>query len=269
MSKLLATAILISIFTTGNAAAQNCVNLPEGRISPVTFDQAIASLSNTGAAIIKDEFETTAQFEARQAAAAAVPSALVVSLTIDAEYVTYNADAGVFAIQPYAITNGGTDWSDLFYGSPHYDLYRNSYSGDLALVVSRTDEANGTYTGQNAYGASWEITRINRTLSAIFEGKVPHHGANLWGNSSATNIPTWNIPVPVEQAREFKSKLRAALLIAPKAPFFFERTKPSSLPVTIQHPRNITETSRVIFADIQCLIFVDDTDNVLLSIATN
>jgi hypothetical protein len=250
--------------------AQTCANLPEGPIAPVTFDQAIASLSGTGAGLVKDEFETTAQFEARRAAATVAPSSLLVSLSVNPEYVSYNADTGSFAISPAAVANLGTDWSTVFLGSPHYSAIEHSSYGNIAIVLSSTSRANGTYIGQNAYNASWEITRVNQTVNAIFESKPRRYASNLWwGYSSANSSPTWNLPVPFEQAREFESKLRAAVLIAPRAPFFFENTQPSSARVTIQNPFEITQTSRIIVADIQCVVFTDDANNVLLLARTN
>lgn len=270
MNRLLTLAVAACSLSLPNVViAQTCVNLPEGPIAPVTFDQAIATLSDTGAGLVKDEFETTAQFEARRAAAGGAPSSLLVSLTVDPEYVSYNADTGSFAIQSYAVANIGADWFTAFYGSPHYNTIEHASYGNIAMVLSSTDRANGTYTGQNAYGASWEVTRVNRTVNAIFESKPPRYGVNLWGNSSANSSPTWNLPVPVEEARQFKSKLRAAVLIVPKAPFFFENTQPSSARVTIQNPREITQISRIIVADIQCVVFTDDANNVLLSARTN
>lgn len=270
MKRLLTLATAFCCLTLPSvASAQDCNSLPNSQIAPVTFDQAIASLSNTGAGLVKDEFETSAQFEARRAAAGGAPASMLISVPIDPEFVTYDADAGAFAIKRYAVANLGADWFTAFYGSPYYNTIEHSSYDNLAMVLSSTDRPNGTYTGQNAYGASWQVTRVNRTINAIFESKSPRYGVNLFGNNSETSAPTWTLPVPVDQAREFKSKLRAAVLIAPKAPFYFENSQPSAARVTIQNPRDITQISRVIVADIQCVAFTDDANNVLLAIRTN
>ena len=66
-----------------------------------------------------------------------------------------------------------------------------------------------------------------------------------------------------------KERIRAVALIAPKAPYFFEDTQDSSARITIQNPRDIAQISRVLVADIQCVAFTDDANNVLLTVRTN
>lgn len=270
MKTVSAAMLAAAMSVAGGAMAQTCDALPTSQIAPVTFDQAVQSLSSSSAALTKDEFETTAQFEARVAAAGSgAPSTMLISVPVNPEYVTYDADAGAFAIKSYAVANIGADWFTAFYGSPHYSTIEHASYDNLALVLSSDDRATGAYEGQNAYGATWEITRLNRTINAIFESKPPRYGVNLWGNSSANSSPTWSLPVPVDQARAMKDKLRAAVLIAPKAPFFFENSQPSAARITIQNPRDITQISRVIVADIQCMAITDDNNNVLLAVRTN
>lgn len=137
------------------------------------------------------------------------------------------------------------------------------------MVLSSEDEPTGTYEGQNAYGATWEIVEIDRSMDIIFEGEPPRYGVTLFANSSSAPVPLWDLPVPVEQARGMKERIRAVAMIAPKAPYFFENRQQSAARITIQNPRDITQISRVLVADIQCVAFTDDANNVLLTVRTN
>ena len=269
MSKLFAAVVAVgSLTAAGGAFAQSCTSLPNTQVSPVTFEQAITAFSGSGAALVKDEFETTAQFEARRAAAGAGPTSMVVSLPIDPAYVTYNADAGAFEIKSFAVANIGNDWFTTFYGSPYFGTIATASYDNLAIVLSNEDTNHGSYEAKNGYGATWQVTNVNRHVDTIFESKPPRYGVSLFGNESMA-APVWSLPVPVDQAREFKSKLRAAVVIVPKAPFYFENTQQSQARITVQNPRDIKQISRVIVADIQCVVFTDDANNVLLSVTTN
>lgn len=272
MSKIVATFVAAAAVSfAGAASAQNCAGLLNTQIAPVSFDAATRLFSGgSGAAITKDEFETTAQFEARQAAARSnMPASLFVSLPVDMDQIAYNADTGAFEIKTYAVANIGADWFTVFYGSPYYNTMGTGIIGSaLAVVLSSEDRPTGTHMGKNGYGAEWEITEVHRDVNIIFEGKPANYGSTLFQNNSGP-APIWSLPVPVAEARAFKPKIHAAALIAPKAPYYFENTQDSTARITVQNPRDLTQESHVIVADIQCVVITDDVNNVVLAVSTN
>lgn len=272
MSKILAKIIAaVTVCAPGAVAAQSCESLLNTQIAPVSFEAAARSLTG-GASLTKDEFETTAQFEERLAAArSGMPSSVMVSLPVDMEQISYNADTAAFDIKTYAVANLGADWFSVFYGSPYYTTIGSgisSGSNALGVVLSSEDNATGTYTGKNGYGAEWEITEVTRELQIIFEGKARNYGSTLF-QSNAGSAPVWSLPIPVEEARAFKANIRAAALIVPKAPYYFENTQGSTARITVQNPRDLTLESHVIVADIQCVVFTNETNNVVMSVRTN
>ncbi|MBL8546203.1 MAG: hypothetical protein JNL81_07045 [Hyphomonadaceae bacterium] len=265
MRFLIVAAAALFVFASGGAAvAQECEAMAGTQISPISFDAAATALSSVPA---KDEFETTAQYQTRvEAALAGISSRMLVSAPFDTEYATYNADAGRFEIRSYAVRNLNTDWFTVFYGSPHYGGIRYSTLGNIDLVLSSSDRPNGTYQGQNSYGATWTVTRVTRTVNAIFEREPARYNEELFGQRPAGAAPlTWTLPVPVEQARGMRDRFRAAVLIAPRAPFFFENRQQSAGRITIQNPRDVEQVSRIIVADIQCVVITDDQNNVLIA----
>jgi hypothetical protein len=252
--------------TAWDASAIECQSYVGSRVEATSFDLAARALSQVPSA--RDEFETTAQYQARLATAlSGVPSQMLISVPLDTSYVTYNADAGRFDIQSYAIRNTNTDYFTVFYGSPFYGTVPFSTLGNIDIVVGSSDEERGTYQGQNAYGATWTVTRITRTVRAIFDREPRRYTEELFGDRATRGDGPvrWSIPVAPEQARGLRDRLRAAVVVVPKTPFFFENTQQSAGRITIQNPRDVVQVSRIIVADIQCALITDDVGNVLVA----
>jgi hypothetical protein len=259
-------SLMLLAVAARDASAQECQSLVGSRVETISFDAAVTALSQVPSA--RDEFETTAQYQARLAIAmSSVPSRLLISVPLDTRHVTYNADAGRFDIQSYAIRNTNTDYFTVFYGSPFYGSVPFSTLGNIDIVVGSSDEERGTYQGQNAYGATWTVTRVTRTVRAIFDREPRRYTEELFGDRATRGDGPvrWSIPVAPELARGLRERLRAAVVVAPKAPFYFENTQQGVGRVTIQNPRDVDQLSRIIVADIQCALITDDVGNVLVA----
>lgn len=260
-------AVAFSLMT-GAASAQDCTSLLDTTITPVSFAEASRSLH--AAPLIKDEFETTTAFEARVAAARQnLPSTLAISVELDKDDVTYNADAGEFIVKSSAFGSAyGIDWFSAFYNAPTKPVGYTLSSEVIGLAVSSKETPTGTYMGQNAYGASWEIVKIDRNVDAIFDGVAPRFDQKLFGTGYLDDF-SWKIAVPAANARQFKESLRAALIVVPQAPFYIENRQPLGARITMQNPRDVTQIAHVIVADVKCAVLTNANNYVLMAITTN
>jgi hypothetical protein len=268
MSRRITLAIsLLPTLLSFDALAQNCAALVGSQVAPITFGAGASLL--TGVPSKKGEFETTAQYQTRlQIAVAKLPDSMIVAIPLSQEYVAFNADLGAIQINSYAIKNMNTDWFTVFYGSNHFGAVEyGSLFDNIDLVLDSNDQVIGTYRGQNSYGATFTVSRVTRVVRAIFDRKsAPRDELMFPGQQSSTYGPAiWTIPMTADQARREKGKLRAAVLIVPKSPFYFENTQPSSTRATMQNPREVAQLSKIIVADIQCVIITDEVGKVLRS----
>jgi hypothetical protein len=265
------------VFTTlalgllaGTAAAQECPSYLGTKVQPQSFNVVSAQMSRLPRT--KDEYETTAAFEARQtAAASALPGHFVVSTPLDMKYVEYDADARKLRIKTYAIDNTRTNYSGVFgFGSPLAGKVTFS-SENINVVVETTEKRNGSYAAKNAFGAEVQVQRVKRSTKAVFD-RIGAYYENLFFDSRGyiTGMPTAIAEFPdatPEFAKDFKRLTRAALVVVPKAPFYAKGPVPWGEP-TATSPFEIDETLEVVIADIRCVLLVDPTGQVQGSIAT-
>lgn len=245
----LAAASWSAIFN--GAVAQDCESLVNTHISPVAVEDALAAVRG-GRGLVRDEFETTSQFEARVAAAnTPVPEIMHISVPLDLNYVVYNADEGAFEVKSYGLKNGGLN----------YYLYLDSQTlGALGVKGSVIDFWLGgdrRVTGQS----SPRMQTVEDTRRAIFE-RPAADGDDVFGGTGQT----WNISVPIDQARGFRERMRAALVVVPKAPYYVEHRQRSF--IEADRGRMIINVTQFMVADIQCAVITDDTNNILLAVPT-
>jgi hypothetical protein len=186
-------------------------------------------------------------------------------------HIRYDADAGRLAIQSYAFDNTSFDAWTAFYGTPYAASLNASTIGNIDAVISQRDTPNGTYEGQNAYGARWTITRINRTTQAIFDRTLgPREGVfgGLFPSADSTPYVAGYIDMPPEVAQRVKPALKLAFVVMPREPFIIRNTFPGRGRITIQNPRDVTETATVLIGDIQCGLVLDTSNHVLGAYAT-
>lgn len=267
MSKI-SVAVGLAVLSMASAAqSQDCQSLVGTTVQPRTFDAVAAIVKEVPNR--KDEFETTAAYQARvEAALAKLPGDVIVSAPFDQQYAVYDADIAQFLIKSYAIRNINTDYSGVFgYGTPFDGVVKFSYSSsNLDVVLSQTETSTGSYVGTNSYGASAKIAKISRVTKAIFEGESPRYGEGLFAKLSDAVL--FRLPMSPEQARALKGTFRGAFVIGPKAPFYtVGKGRPGD--VTVANPYDVSEAIQVIVADIKCALVTDGAGKVLAAASTN
>jgi hypothetical protein len=255
---------------SNNASAGICDDFKGTRITPTTFDSTKLLLQS--AAVVKGEFEISADFEVRRSAVQRrIPASVIMTVPFNPQYAVYNADARLFQIKSQAIRNLTTPWRHVFSWPDTYrDPEIHSYS-TVDLVLSESLVSNGTYVGQNSYGATRTVERVTLLTKAIFERKADGGIGGLFGTEGpdSSRWPSWSIPALPDQARTMKDRFRAAVIIAPQNPYYFEKREPNALMPTIDSPYNTSIVTQVIHADIKCVLITSELNLVLLAIPTS
>jgi hypothetical protein len=249
-------------FLASAANAQQCDTYSGQTVSPLTFEQAVARVPSVAP---RGEYETTAQYEARLAAATGGRGPLIILKQPENrdDYIRYDADNGRLAIQSYAFDNTNFDPWTAVYGTPHARTLNPSTIGNRDVVISSREVPTGTYEGRNAFGARWTVTRITRTIQAIYEGPEQGLTTSLFRNvERSTNIVGY-LQMPPEVAQRTKPTLRLAFVVEPRFPFVVRNTYAGRGRITIQNPRDVTESLTMIVGDIQCGLVLDGGNRVL------
>lgn len=255
---------------TPMAFAQIC-DSPLGTSIPfLSAEDAYSDFSEKS--LVKDEFETTAQFQERrrQVQQALNGSELVIEGTYDPEFVAYNADRQLFQVMTLA-------WDNLAFPVTGALGRQNSigavsgWSRDYAVALSQSDEATGQYEAQNGYGASTTVTKVNRTTIGVFDksykpadslGRLPEEWqrdsyVTRWSDvlRENTNYEAVSFAVAPDEARMLKPDMRVAVVMRPKAPYFAEGSFTNS--PTRSSPIELNWHVAALVGDIQCVVLTD------------
>lgn len=268
MRYLLALAMLVP---TG-AAAQDCPSYLGTSPSLTSITDALAQFENVTP---KDEFETTAQYEARIAAATGGSGPLVIPKAIDEGQLTYDADRQVFQIGRFFFDNVNMPIRELWsYGGPFYEAGNfQSRSDNIDTVIEQDDVPTGTYTGSNAFGASTEVIQLDRVYWGIYDRPVTGRGGSSFAASYL--VPTegdaehiGELPMAPAEARQFRETAKVAFVVVPQAPWLINYREDYPSEATVRNPLEVTTVMHVLFADIQCALILDASNTVVSAFET-
>ncbi len=255
--------------TTGRPTGE--CNAYVGRlVRPISIDAAISRFQGIAP---KSEFETTAQFEARKAAAVGGPvGSLVIEKTPEGQqYFSYDADAQVLNISPFGFDNTNFPTWEAFYKLGLDSRYKVSTGSNIDVVISDREAVTGTYKASNAFGAQANVAKVTRTVKAIFDRAPKQYSEPLFptpdGQPYSTK-PIGQISLSPDEARALKPSLRIAFVVAPNDPYLLKGSTPWGK-TTVQNPQDITIDFTILMADIQCGLLMDTTGKVVGAYKTN
>lgn len=163
MKKSALVALACSLASQPAWSQDFCQSYMGTTLAPITIKEAAVRLSKLTP---KDEFETTAAYDARIAAALGETGGtlLLAKKLEDAKYIEYDADAGVLRIRSFALQNTGFDPSSLWgYGGPlDGKVDRLTFHRGIEVSFDESEKVVGSYTGTNSFGASAKIAKIDR-----------------------------------------------------------------------------------------------------------
>ena len=131
-------------------------------------------------------------------------------------------------------------------------------------MISQSEKPNGTYLSQNSYGASAVVTKIDRTIYSIFEAENPPGEHDLFVNKKGDELGS--LPMDAATAQRIKPTLKIAFVVVPRAPFLVQGSH-SVGKTTVTNPTDITEHFKIMIADLQCGLLMDNTNKVLAAYA--
>lgn len=275
--------LIATLITSASAAvfAEPTIELPRtlagNPACEVQLGQTIAPIDAESAAVLnadvqpKGEFESSEQYKARlDAGGRQLPATLFVPVMLDKQYIKYDADAGKFIVEEYAIDNKNLSWNAL-QKNPRApwvsDLPMTNY---IDLVVKWAEVDEGQYAATNVYGAKVMVRQTLRRTIGILERPAQGRESLFFPDSPWTGTPLppiAEIPVDATKAAAWRSNLRAAVLIEPRPPFVMQGIKDWGRP-RFDRPQEITEKITAIIADIRCVVLTDEKNWVVASIAT-
>lgn len=264
--------ILSYFFCHELAHAEECTAYIGKTIHPVSIDVVIATVSNLPNA--KWEFESSKDYEDRLAKAkSGTPPIFIVASPLDEKQIDYDADNKKFRIKSFAIDNINTTYDGVFgYGTLLYEKVKYSNRDNIDLVVSTVESKNGTYRAKNMFGVDVKVEKVNRTTKAVFEREAVY-GEDLffppqpYGSASRSNVIVEFSDTSPDVARKTKSSMKAAIVIAPKPPFYAKGKVGWGEP-TLEAPIDIDETLEVVVADIKCVLITNQDGKVNVAIPT-
>lgn len=266
--------------TDAHAAGEKCeVSIGD----TVSFlDPAEVYSSMQGMQLVKDEFETTADFAKRLAAAEAKSNfnkPILLRGTYGRSFTKYDADnSRIVMIDPAWGSGSSIGLEHVFGYGNEYGIKVSSRDKVHSAWLQYNSQDVGTFTASNAYGASVEVTQIHRDQYGIFDRKNPSEG-DTWESEGQFVFPFDGklailfdgepdpavfIPISADEAKRVISNLQVGILAKPKKPFTAEGVEYSG--ATIDNPREVTAKYHVFMADMICAVITDDKRRVIKTI---
>jgi hypothetical protein len=268
LNKLIRNFVILFVGAMPTATvATECASFVGQRPTVLSFDNAVRSLPNIPP---KGEFETTAQFEARKAAAlAGLPQEIIVSKKPDKpeEHAVYDADSQQLRIKSYFFTDLPIiDYWDAIQPTEFYEALKPGLTySNYGVTISYNGVKTGSYEAQNSYGARWTIEKITRDQKGIYERAQPFRApSSLFPVADQSPYFLGSLPVAPESARLFRQNLMTAFVVRPSTPYVVRSTYEASYGRTVQNPRETTVNSTILIGDIRCGLLIG-TEGVVLS----
>lgn len=263
----LASSLLLSVLAGSAPVQSSCQSYVGTIVKPIAFSEAVKGFANLKP---KSEFETTAAYEVRRQAALPDLSGpiIVAKNPEDIKYFVYDADTQKLRILSYAFDNTGFLAWEAFYAAGLNDKIDSSTYSNIDVVISQNEKITGTYEATNGYGAKTQVTKIERSVEAIFDRKDSSITGYLFPQAQKSPYAVGELSLTPEIAQMLKPKLNLAFVVAPKEPYFVAGSTGVGK-TTISNPTDITMKFSVMIADIQCGLLMDSDGKVLGGYATS
>ena len=226
----------------------------------------------------KDEFETSAAFNKRKADAEAAFARRDYISTVApwTGSMQYDADLQKLKVSQYAWMLTSTGFRTIFvegnkYGVPAvgFDTVTHGLGLEEIFVLG------GSYIGTNVYGARTTVSSSNNKIYSVFD-RVAKSGEETWqldyGPSGKPTLEDYDpggvyIDATPERAKALKETIQFAVEFTPKRPYTSEGA--DRISPTLQTPVSATSNVHTIFADIRCVLILDEERTVLRVVDVN
>jgi len=268
-----AAVTTFAILAAGTAFAQQACDVEPGTVISLT---EIDPILETMSGLKKDEFETTADFEARvkDTVKKAVEGSVFLQTHHDEGSAIYDADQSAWFITEYFPTN--SSWNFSRDAVEEAGLSEAGPQGSVMLIVK--DEVVDTYEAQNAMGASAVISKVEATRVGVLEIAEGSPIATDWWKIDFFDMPesiTYTIPdttietqssaitIPMQpnEARVAKGSFKFAVYAELVEPFILRNQQ--HIDATMDTKREATINSTFLVADVKCGFVTDQSNKVI------
>lgn len=250
-------AVIAVTALTGNANAA-CGDYVGRAVRPLSFTEATRALK---AVAPKSEFETTAAYESRRAAATAgLDEVIIASTTINRNYVKYDADKGLLNVDGVAFGQSYFDTKQAFASAGlSYEAYpRETRTGANIQFVVATEKKDGpSYTAKNAFGATVLVKTFERMDHVIFDRAAEPD----FKDSDKPPYQAAQISMTPEAAMALKPSIKMGFVVDLSKAFMFTGSKHNE--PTIDSPFESEFRYEVLMADMKCGLVMDAAGKVL------
>jgi hypothetical protein len=208
----------------------------------------------------KDEFETSEAFATRRAASLSLLPK-VVAIEFPVGELRYDADAQQFWVGTRDIGDGQA--------VPYYfnsDVSNVNQNLDIAWM---TTEYVGDYEATNAFGVRKLVRTSNIDYRVLFERKIDERlqeNPTLFLAAASRRDDfdrLMKIPMGTEEARKAQGNFRGAAVVRIQPPYN-DSSNGRQAP-TVDSPTDTFISARVVFADILCVVILDENGVVLVA----
>lgn len=245
-------------------------------------DQIDALLeSASGAAVKRDEFETTAQFEERKAHAALASTAFALDVVTDQEHASYDADRAMWVFNEYFIAGGNYDFNE----EALEEAGLGNAGWSKSRIIRSVNIDQGSYAASNAFGHEVLVTKFLADRVGVIEiaWGTPLPSDYMARFRSMFQMPiklrlpapglpdgleasAFEVPMSVDEARLAKGRFRFIVAGQLIEPFRVDYTR--HIDPTIDNPKDVTVEMKYLIADIQCGILTDSEGKILKMLST-
>lgn len=242
-----------------------CKRFEGTTIAPESFEEVFEAIPSVPG---KGEFETTAQYNNRLSDSG-IPEQVIISKFPESpgnsssakSFIPYDADSGILTVQTYVFHNTNIGiWEAKYNATPafDFDLFNRS------TVIDVSDIKSGSYTGTNAYGASVQVTKINRLAKVIVEPMKNKQRSFLPRRQSKLGA----ISMQPDQARAIKDGKSIVYIVKPAPPYKVTSTYIAEEP-TIRYPYEVSYDVQILVGRFECSLLIDPRTNEVLAAYTN
>ncbi|WP_374414900.1 hypothetical protein [Novosphingobium colocasiae] len=248
---------ITNLIAAENAKSELCARYVGTVVTPTTFDALAQTLPKIAA---KGEYETTSQYEARKAAALSrAPTGLsVLVLPTDRDYARYEADDETLFVQAGAFQAGAYS-PNVKAQFPAWSAVARGVPEGTGLFVSDSQRLVRTYTAQNAFGASFRVSVIDRNTKALHLTTE-----QLFPFAKFKSSPIMGMRLPLAKAPQVRQTFKVALVLQPVAPFVVTGMSDEFRP-TVREPQEYTDRVTLLVAQPKCGLVLASTMHVLAS----
>ena len=250
---------MIGLYDAEDRKSELCKSYEGQLVKPATFGTLVTQLSGPPA---KGEFETTAQYQARVAAARQPLPAGPVILTFptDREFITYDADTSSMYVEAGAFGAGKfSDIVDVQATAEFFNFVPEELATGTSIPHSMSERVIRTYDAKNGLGMTVKVSEIERQSNGLYISSP-----KLFPFAKREDSAVLFISVPPAQAQRLKQTLKVALAFVPKAPYVFREEQPGRVP-TMRNPVQYENKLTAIYADAKCALVLDAANRVLAS----